>query len=96
MLKFLRTLMIPNALKVTFERTKMLKEEKNVLFDDVTECRAFAVLVVSANNRNPHFFVVQKKSQEKKLSLTNVPIICLGLGFKEDNDTKIELKKEKN
>jgi len=28
MLKFLRTLMIPNALKVTFERTKMLKEEK--------------------------------------------------------------------
>jgi hypothetical protein len=64
----------------------------------VTECRAFSVLVVSANSRNPQFFCRSKKKKKKKLStknsrkklsLTNVSFICLGLGFKEDNDTKI-------
>jgi hypothetical protein len=74
--------MISNALKVTLKRTKMLKEEKNALFDDVTECRAFAVLVVSANSSNPQFFCRSTKNSRKKLSLTNVSIICLGLGFK--------------
>ena len=48
--------MISNALKVTLKRTKMLKEEKNALFDDVTECRAFAVLVVSAKSRKTQNF----------------------------------------
>ena len=58
--------MISNALKVTLKRTKMLKEEKNVLFDDLTECRAFAVLVVSANSRNPQFFLSFNKKFKKK------------------------------
>ncbi len=76
--------------KSYFWKNKNVKRrKKNVLFDDVTECRAFAVLVVSANSRNPKFFLSFKQKVKKKLSLTNVPIICLGLGFTEDNDTKI-------